>query len=280
MAMSVVYATINGQIVSENRGGVISYYAPDNLGSTVALLDTTGTVTDRFTYWPYGEIQSHVVSSVTPFTFCGTLGYYLDVLGSQIYVRARYLRQALTRWLTVDPVWPSEAPYTYVRAEPTLYVDPRGTSAVGLIPVLSQPSGGGCKVWICHANHIFGHGFVDVSGPGGGCGGSRDPSSFYSCQGAHDQPDFWECSLVSTDCNYAGNVCACIKASSGGSPFLDWCKAGGCKQFATNMICCGCHGLPPGQRESCEAKNCALAFQTPPSGPWHTGGGGCGRPLI
>ena len=26
MAMSVVYATINGQIVSENRGGVISYY--------------------------------------------------------------------------------------------------------------------------------------------------------------------------------------------------------------------------------------------------------------
>jgi len=52
MAMSVVYATINGQIVSENRGGVISYYAPGNLGSTVALLDATGTVTDTFTYWP------------------------------------------------------------------------------------------------------------------------------------------------------------------------------------------------------------------------------------
>ena len=123
MAMSVVYATINGQIVSENRGGVISYYAPDNLGSTVALLDATGTVTDTFTYWPYGEIQSHVGSSITPFTFCGTLGYYTDVLGSQIYVRARYLRQALTRWQSFDPLWPSQRPYSYVDNMPTSKVD-------------------------------------------------------------------------------------------------------------------------------------------------------------
>ena len=126
MAMSVVYATINGQIVSENRGGVISYYVPDNLGSTVALLDATGTVTDTFTYWPYGEIQSHVGSSVTPFTFCGTVGYYTDVLGSQMYVRARYLRQALTRWLTQDPLWPDEAPFGYCLANPVLFVDPTG----------------------------------------------------------------------------------------------------------------------------------------------------------
>ena len=126
MAMSVVYATINGQIVSENRGGVISYYAPDNLGSTVALLDATGTVTDTFTYWPYGEIQSHVGSSVTPFTFCGTLGYYTDVLGSQIYVRARYLWQALTRWLTQDPLWPRDYAYVYASSNPVAYSDPSG----------------------------------------------------------------------------------------------------------------------------------------------------------
>ena len=130
MAMSVVYATINGQIVSENRGGVISYYAPDNLGSTVALLDTTGTVTDTFTYWPYGEIQSHVGSSVTPFTFCGTLGYYTDVLGSQIYVRARYLRQALARWQTVDRLWPWQRTYAYVSSSPISYVDPTGGQAI------------------------------------------------------------------------------------------------------------------------------------------------------
>jgi RHS repeat-associated protein len=133
MAMSVVYATINGQIVSENRGGVISYYAPDNLGSTVALLDSTGTVTDTFTYWPYGEIQSHVGSSVTPFTFCGTLGYYLDVLGNFIYVRARYLRQALTRWQTVDALWPIEKSYGYVDCRPTQITDPSGNGTAAEI---------------------------------------------------------------------------------------------------------------------------------------------------
>ena len=127
MAMSVVYATINGQIVSENRGGVISYYVPDNLGSTVALLDATGTVTDTFTYWPYGEIQSHVGSSLTPFTFCGTLGYYLDVVGSQMYVRARYLRQALTRWLTKDPVsFFLAGLYLYSKSSPIVWSDAAG----------------------------------------------------------------------------------------------------------------------------------------------------------
>ena len=128
MAMSVVYTTINGQIVHENRGGVEAFYAPDTLGSTVALLSTTGSVTDTYTYQPYGEIVSHVGSSVTPFTFVGTLGYYLDVLGSQIYVRARYLRQALTRWQTLDPVWPFERAFAYVNCAPSHSTDPSGMS--------------------------------------------------------------------------------------------------------------------------------------------------------
>jgi len=130
MAMSVVYTTINGQIVHENRGGVEAFYAPDTLGSTVALLSTTGSVTDTYTYQPYGEIVSHVGSSVTPFTFVGTLGYYLDVSGSLIYVRARYLRQALTRWQTVDPFWPDEQAYGYCSDAPAKHTDPSGLAAI------------------------------------------------------------------------------------------------------------------------------------------------------
>ena len=130
MAMSVVYTTINGQIVHENRGGVEAFYTPDTLGSTVALLSTTGSVTDTYTYQPYGEIVSHVGSSVTPFTFVGTFGYYLDILGSQIYVRARYLRQALTRWQTVDLLWPQARPYAYCDASPTNCVDPLGLQGI------------------------------------------------------------------------------------------------------------------------------------------------------
>ena len=93
------------------------------------LLSPTGTVTDTYTYWPYGEIQNHTGSSTTPFTFVGTLGYYLDLLGSLIYVRARHLRQALARWQTVDPLWPWQWPYLYTADRPTSHVDPAGSQA-------------------------------------------------------------------------------------------------------------------------------------------------------
>ncbi len=127
--MSVVYTTINGMIVHENRGGVESFYAPDTMGSTVALLNSSGVVTDTYTYWPYGEIRSHVGSSQTPFTFLGMIGYYTDVVGNFIYVRARYLRQALTRWQTVDPLWPREPACIYAGGQPTLSVDSSGLVA-------------------------------------------------------------------------------------------------------------------------------------------------------
>ncbi len=126
MAMSVVYTTFDGEIVHENRGGVASFYAPDTMGSTVALLNSSGVVTDTYSYWPYGETQNHSGSSQTPFGFLGTLGYYLDAAGSFLYVRARYLRQALARWQTVDPLWPDEAGYAYAGSSPVSRGDPSG----------------------------------------------------------------------------------------------------------------------------------------------------------
>jgi RHS repeat-associated protein len=126
MAMSVVYETFCGQIVSENRGGVERDYGCDTLGSTVALYDSSQNKTDEWTYWPYGEIRSHVGSSTTPFTFVGTLGYYMDQ-AAQLYVRARCLMTSLARWLTVDPLWPNERAYAYVAGRPQL-----GTDASGL----------------------------------------------------------------------------------------------------------------------------------------------------
>jgi RHS repeat-associated protein len=126
MAMSVTYTTIDGEIVYENRGGVQSFYVPDTLGSTVALTSPTGTVTDTYSYWPFGEIRNHVGTSQTPFTYIGTLGYYLDLLNNFIYIRARYLRQALARWQTVDPLWPQQRAYSYCRNLPSVIADPFG----------------------------------------------------------------------------------------------------------------------------------------------------------
>src|ERR1700733_8672738 len=126
MAMTVTYTTFNGQIVYENRNGTESYYAPDTLGSTAALVSEAGVVPDTFTYWPYGEIQNRTGSSTTPFTYVGTHGYYALSTDNLTYVRARFYSLALTRWQTVDPLWPREAAYQYVHGNPITNKDPSG----------------------------------------------------------------------------------------------------------------------------------------------------------
>ncbi len=132
---TVCYTVIDGEILSENRNGVIRDHVPDSLGSTIALLDNTQTITDTFEYWPYGEVRSRTGTTATPFQFVGTLGYYTDANG-RAYVRARYLCMDTTRWLTENPIgfkggdWNI---YRYVGSAPTTFVD-----ATGLIPC-----------WIC-----------------------------------------------------------------------------------------------------------------------------------
>lgn len=127
MAMSVVYGNAFGGIISENRGGTVSAYVPDPLGSTIGLMNSAGTLTDSWTYWPYGEVRTRSGSNATPFTFLGTLGYFLDTLNKLFYVRARFLRPDLARWLTVDLMWPCQrSQYAYVRDMPVKMRDPSG----------------------------------------------------------------------------------------------------------------------------------------------------------
>ncbi len=98
----VRYTVANGQILAESRDGVAKRYVGDPLGSTAALVDTTGAFTDTFTYWPYGEERTRTGTTPTPFRFGGTLGYYRDDAG-RTYVRARTLFPKVGRWATADP---------------------------------------------------------------------------------------------------------------------------------------------------------------------------------
>lgn len=124
--MKVRYNVVDGEIVSENRGGVKSFYVPDALGSTIAVTDNAGTVTDQISYWPYGSISSRTGSNLSPFLYCGSLGYYSN--GEQIYVRARFLVASDGRWLTSDPLVVLEVQnrYNYVDGRATVLVDPSG----------------------------------------------------------------------------------------------------------------------------------------------------------
>ncbi len=130
MAMKARYTVMDGEVLAENRNGVVERdYLPDALGTTVALLDSGQNPTDSLRHWPYGEERSRTGSVPTPFTFAGTCGYYKDST-NQFYVRARTLNVRHGRWLSRDPshLGPAEG-NAYAYTTPTNFVDPLGLFA-------------------------------------------------------------------------------------------------------------------------------------------------------
>ncbi len=128
MAMKVKYTVLDGEIISENRGGTISDYVPDSLGSTRFLLNSSQTATDSWDYWPYGEAVHVTGTNPTPMQFVGTQGYYASN-ATKTYVRARLLEPQKARWLTEDPAGilvNGANGYSYAESAPTTYSDASG----------------------------------------------------------------------------------------------------------------------------------------------------------
>jgi len=87
--------------------------------------DESGTVTSTTTYWPFGEVRTQTGTNPSPWGFCGVWGYLTDAV-SRMYVRARHYRPDMSRWMSVDPLWPTELPFNYCAAEPISTKDPLG----------------------------------------------------------------------------------------------------------------------------------------------------------
>ncbi len=119
------FTTINGMLVHEDRGGVETEYVSDSLGSLVQSRNSSGTKTYDAQYWPYGELQTSTGTNPSSWGYVGLLGYLIDS-ATMLYVRARYLMTKFARWLNVDPLWPRELAYDYVRGLPVLFIDPTG----------------------------------------------------------------------------------------------------------------------------------------------------------
>jgi hypothetical protein len=74
-------------IEQEGGSGNVRFYLANNLGSTVGLVDTTGTVTDSYSYDAYGNRSAATGSTAdTPF---GYAGQYTDAETGFQYLRAR-----------------------------------------------------------------------------------------------------------------------------------------------------------------------------------------------
>ena len=104
--IQVVYTlepVLYGNLISQSRGGVDSFYLFDGLGSTRNLANISGAITDSYVYDSWGTIVSGNGSTTNAFKYVGKHGYYYDTDLQQLYLRLRYYRPAVGRFVSIDP---------------------------------------------------------------------------------------------------------------------------------------------------------------------------------
>jgi len=164
----------------EQAGPSASYwYVHDQLGSTVALVNSAGAVAGSYAYSPYG-VATHGGTAATPLQYAGQ---YTDPVSGLVYLRNRYYDPGTALFLTVDPqVASTGTPYAYTNDNPLNGTDLEGlcswynvfcnvfnrapdyisiniTAVLPIAPIFS----GGVNVVLTRDGHIF-------VGPEGGIG--------------------------------------------------------------------------------------------------------------
>jgi RHS repeat-associated protein len=106
-------------------------YHYDYRGSTIALSDGNGNVTDRIEYSLYATLTYRIGTSDTPFLFNGRYGVMTDPNGL-LYMRARFYNPYLCRFLNSDPSGFSGGLnfFAYANGNPVSLTDPFGQWAV------------------------------------------------------------------------------------------------------------------------------------------------------
>ena len=121
-------------LIGEETSGSFKTYHFDYRGSTVAITNSSGTVTDRFQYDTYGKLISRTGSTNTPFLYNGRDGVMTDSNGL-CYMRARYYSPVLRRFINADIVAGALSDaitlnrYAYANGNPVSNIDPFGLSA-------------------------------------------------------------------------------------------------------------------------------------------------------
>ena len=127
-----IYAT---GLIMHVEGGEYATYHYDNRGSTVAITNSQGKVTDTFTYVPYGEQCGRTGKTRTPFLYNGRYGVETDTSGLY-YMRARYYNPDIKRFINQDVVQGSLEDarslnrFAYTNGNPTNGIDPFGTDVI------------------------------------------------------------------------------------------------------------------------------------------------------
>ncbi len=110
-----------------------SFYHTDGLGSTRLLTDTSGVITDRYSYDAFGSERSQTGTSTQPFTYTGE---QVDPEAGLVFLRSRYYDPVIGRFISKDDFPGLERKtqtinrFVYTNNNPTNYVDPKGEFAL------------------------------------------------------------------------------------------------------------------------------------------------------
>jgi RHS repeat-associated protein len=132
-ARDFIYAGDRRIAVYEDDGsyGDLFYFVTDHLGSTRALVDSTGDVQATYDYYPYGTLKYSLVSTDTKMRYTGKELDDNEI--RQHYFGARYLNTTTLYFNSIDPQedrYPGWSPYCYALANPMRLVDPDGEQTV------------------------------------------------------------------------------------------------------------------------------------------------------
>jgi RHS repeat-associated protein len=111
--------------------GTVLCYHQDELGSTLAITDEAGTVTDQFAYTPYGKCTARTGSTTTPYQWLGGYGVCYDTdAGLHLTLHRAYSAEQ-KRFISTDPsgIDGGANLYAYGNLNPLAFVDPSGEIA-------------------------------------------------------------------------------------------------------------------------------------------------------
>jgi len=96
---STSYVLAGNKLISQSHNGAASYYLQDGQGSTRALTNSSGTVTDMYAYTAFGEIYSQTGATENKYLYTGQ---QFDDSSGLYSLRARFYNPAVGRFLSQD----------------------------------------------------------------------------------------------------------------------------------------------------------------------------------
>ena len=121
--------TYGTDIISIENNGETSYYIVDGQGSTRALTNAVGLITDTYTYDAFGNITAQTGETYNPYLYNQE---QYDANTGLYYLRARYMDPSTGRFVSMDSYGgsiydpTSLHKYLYANADPIGFSDPSG----------------------------------------------------------------------------------------------------------------------------------------------------------